>query len=208
MLIIHHVTVADNSGNITPKRGSQTHWLKLVTALVVLVALSFGLAYLLGYVAEKFNLPLYDFAWLAYLIVFGTSLVVNLTIIAPVPFAASLMVAAATEWNPVLIALFASIGAAIGELSGYYAGYLGKKMGISENVAWYRRVERWIQRYGVWAIVFLSFQPIIPFDIGGMIAGAAKMPLHRFLPALWLGRFPKYIIITYAGIGVIHFIPF
>ncbi len=201
------MTVTNNNSNIAPKRGGQIHWLTLAIALLVLVALSFGLAYLLGYVAEKLNLPLYDFAWLAYLIVFATSLASNLTIIAPVPFAASIMVAAATEWNPVLITLFASIGAAIGELTGYYAGYLGKKLAISENVAWYGRIERWIQRHGVWAIIFLSFQPIIPFDIGGMIAGAAKMPLHRFLPAVWLGRFPKYIIITYAGIGLIHFLP-
>lgn len=201
------MTVTNNNSDITPKRGGQIHWLKLAIALLVLVALSFGLAYLLGYVAEKLNLPLYDFAWLAYLIVFATSLASNLTIIAPVPFAASIMVAAATEWNPVLITLFASIGAAIGELTGYYAGYLGKKLAISENVAWYGRIERWIQRHGVWSIIFLSFQPIIPFDIGGMIAGAAKMPLHRFLPAVWLGRFPKYIIITYAGIGLIHFLP-
>jgi len=201
------VTVTNNNSDIAPKRGGQIHWLKLAIALLVLVALSFGLAYLLGYVAEKLNLPLYDFAWLAYLIVFATSLASNLTIIAPVPFAASIMVAAATEWNPVLITLFASIGAAIGELTGYYAGYLGKKIAISENVAWYGRIERWIQRHGVWSIIFLSFQPIIPFDIGGMIAGAAKMPLHRFLPAVWLGRFPKYIIITYAGLGLIHFLP-
>ena len=201
------MTVTNNNSDIAPKRGGQIHWLKLAIALLVLVALSFGLAYLLGYVAEKLNLPLYDFAWLAYLIVFATSLASNLTIIAPVPFAASIMVAAATEWNPVLITLFASIGAAIGELTGYYAGYLGKKIAISENVAWYGRIERWIHRHGVWSIIFLSFQPIIPFDIGGMIAGAAKMPLHRFLPAVWLGRFPKYIIITYAGIGLIHFLP-
>ena len=201
------MTVTNNNSDIAPKRGGQIHWLKLAIALLVLVALSFGLAYLLGYVAEKLNLPLYDFAWLAYLIVFATSLASNLTIIAPVPFAASIMVAAATEWNPVLITLFASIGADIGELTGYYAGYLGKKIAISENVAWYGRIERWIQRHGVWAIIFLSFQPIIPFDIGGMIAGAAKMPLHRFLPAVWLGRFPKYIIITYAGLGLIHFLP-
>lgn len=201
------MTVTNNNSNIAPKRGGQIHWLTLAIAFLVLVVLSFGLAYLLGYIAEKLNLPLYDFAWLAYLIVFGTSLASNLTIIAPVPFAASIMVAAATEWNPVLITLFASIGATIGELTGYYAGYLGKKLAISENVAWYGRIERWIQRHGVWAIIFLSFQPIIPFDIGGMIAGAAKMPLHRFLPAVWLGRFPKYLIITYAGIGLIHFLP-
>jgi len=201
------VTVTNNNSNIAPKRGGQIHWLTLAIAFLVLVVLSFGLAYLLGYIAEKLNLPLYDFAWLAYLIVFGTSLASNLTIIAPVPFAASIMIAAATEWNPVLITLFASIGAAIGELTGYYAGYLGKKLAISENIAWYGRIERWIQRHGVWAIIFLSFQPIIPFDIGGIIAGAAKMPLHRFLPAVWLGRFPKYIIITYAGIGLIHFLP-
>jgi len=197
----------DNAGDVPGKRGRQVQWLKLAIGLISLVALSFALAYLLGYAADKLNLPLYDYAWLAFLIVFVTSVVCNLSIIAPVPVAAAIMIAAATTWNPVLSALFASLGAAIGELSGYYAGYLGKRMAMPDGFAWYGRVEKWVHRHGVWAIAFLSFQPIIPFDIGGIVAGGAKMPLHKFLPALWVGRFPKYVILTYAGLGLIHFIP-
>ncbi|MDP2931606.1 MAG: VTT domain-containing protein, partial [Chloroflexota bacterium] len=172
------------------------------------IALSFALAYLVQNAAAKFNFPLYGFAWVAYLVVFVTALVSNLTIIAPVPFAVSVMVAAATKWNPLIIALLGAAGGTLGELSGYYAGYLGRKIAISESVVGYRWIEGWVQRYGVWAILLLAFQPVIPFDVGGLVAGAAKMPLHKFLPALFGGKFPKYILLTYAGIGLIHYIPF
>jgi len=186
----------------------QVHWLRLTIIFIGFIVVSFALAYFLQHLLLTFRLPLHHFAWLAYLVVFATSLVANLTIIAPVPFAATIMIAAATTWNPLLIALVASIGGTLGELSGYYAGYLGKKIAIPENVVWYGRIERWIQRYGAWAIFFIALQPIIPFDIGGLIAGAAKMPLHKFLPALWGGKFPKYIFLTYIGLGLFHFIPF
>jgi membrane protein YqaA with SNARE-associated domain len=118
------------------------------------------------------------------------------------------MIAAATEWNPVMIALAASIGGTLGELSGYYAGYLGKKIAIAEYMAGYDRFAGWMHRYGMWAIFLLAFQPIIPFDIGGMIAGAARMPLRKFLPALWVGKFLKYVILCYSGIGLIQFLSF
>ncbi len=194
--------------NTVTRPGSQVHWVRLVIAVFGLVILSFGLAYLLHRLVNRLNLPMYDLAYLAYAVVFATTLVSNLTIIAPVPFAVSIMIALATKWNPALIALAASIGGTIGELSGYYAGYLGRKLAISDNVFGHSQVERWIQRYGPWAIIFLAFQPIIPFDIGGMVAGAARMPIHKFLLALWAGKFPKYLILTYTGLGFIHFIPF
>lgn len=190
------------------KKRVQVHWVRLGAALAGLIVLSFALAYLLEYLVTRFHLPLHHFAWLAYLFVFVTSLLANLTIIAPVPFALSIMIAAATRWNPLLIALAASVGGSLGELSGYYAGYLGKKIAVPKTVSGYSRFERWIQRYGVWAIALLAFQPILPFDIGGLIAGAARMPLYKFLPALWAGKFPKYILLTYAGLGLIKFMPF
>lgn len=190
------------------KQGGQIHWWRLAIAVVGFIGLSFALAYLLQRLVARFNFSMYDLAYLAYTVVFAATLVANLTIIAPVPFAVAIMITAATKWNPALIALAASVGGTIGELSGYYAGYLGKKIAISENVVGYKRVERWVQRYGVWAILFLAFQPIIPFDIGGMVAGAARMPLHIFLPVLWAGKFPKYLLLTYVGAGFIHSIPF
>jgi uncharacterized membrane protein YdjX (TVP38/TMEM64 family) len=207
-LIIYPMTMTENAKNTDRKQGNQIHWLKLGIAILGLLVLTFGLAYLFQTFEEEFKSWLGEFGLLAYLIVFGSSLIGNLTIIAPVPFAASIMIAAAGIWNPVLIALFAGIGGSIGELSAYYAGYLGKKIAISENVPWYSRIEQWIQKYGVWTIPFLALQPIIPFDIAGLIAGAAKMPLRKFLPALFVGKFLKYIILVYAGTELTRFIPF
>ena len=202
------MTTTENTGNTTTKRGSHIFWVRLAVTFLVCIIISFGLSYLLQNSIAKLDFPLYEFAWLAYLTVFGISVLANLTIIVPVPIAVSTMIAVATKWDPVLIALFASIGGSIGELSGYYAGYLGKRIAMPEDVLGYRRYERWIQRYGVWAIFFLAIQPIIPFDIGGFVAGAARMPMRKFLPALWSGKFPKYVIFTYAGIGLINWIPF
>ena len=202
------MTSNNNTENTTAKQANRIYWFRLATTLFVVIILSFGLSFLLKNSIASFDFPLYNLAWMAYLIVFGLSVLANLTVIVPVPFAVSIMIAAATRWDPVLIALSASIGGSIGELSGYLAGYLGKKIAIPEEVIGYRRIEGWVQRYGIWAIFFLAIQPILPFDIGGFVAGAARMPIQKFLPALWLGKFPKYILFTFAGIGLINFIPF
>jgi membrane protein YqaA with SNARE-associated domain len=187
--------------------GNRVQWIKLAVAFVLLIALSFGLAELLIYLQKRLNINLYEFELLAYVSVFCTALLANMTIIAPVPFAIAIMVGAAQEFNPILVALCGAIGGSLGELSGYYAGWFGKKIAIPDKIVGYRKIEEWINRYGFWAISVLAVQPIIPFDVGGLIAGIAKMPLHKFLPALFAGKFPKYILLTYAGIGLIHFLP-
>ncbi len=179
---------------------------KLAVMILGLIGISVGLAYLFQSVVMR--LPLYDFAWLAYLTVFLSSLAANLTIIVPVPIGLSIMMAAATHWNPALVALSASLGASIGELSGYIAGYLGRKVATPKSTIWRSRFEGWIQRWGPWAIFVLAFQPILPFDVAGIVAGVAKMPLRKFWPALWAGRFPKYLIFAYAGAGIIQHLPF
>jgi leucyl-tRNA synthetase/membrane protein YqaA with SNARE-associated domain len=107
-----------------------------------------------------------------------------------------------------LVALACSLGASLCEMSGYYAGALGKKIAIPDELSGYKLMQRWIQKYGVWAIALLSFQPLLPIEVGGFIAGAARMPVRKFLPALWLGKYPKYIILMYGGLGLIRLLPF
>jgi len=85
----------------------------------VLIGLSFGLMSLLQEVVTLLHLPLDKFAWLAYLDVFISTLVCNLTILVPVPVVTPILIATATKWNPVMVALTASIGGTLGELSGY-----------------------------------------------------------------------------------------
>jgi len=189
-------------------KNGRVEWPKLLIAFAGLVILSFALAYFLQKLIVAEKLPIYDYAWLAYLIVFVTALVANLTILAPVPFAISVMISAATIWNPLLVALCGAVGGSLGELSGYYAGYYGKKIAIPDSLVGYKKVEGWIQRYGPWAIAFIAFQPIVPFDLGGVIAGIGRMPVTKFLPALFLGKLPKYILLVYVGLGLIDFLPF
>ena len=183
-----------------------THWIGLGITLAALIGLSYLLAALLGKYANL-DITQYDIAWLVYLAIFGISLVSNLTIVAPVPFALAIMVAASTKWNPAIIGLMGAAGGAIGELSGYYAGALGRKIAISENIPGYHRIHHWIQKYGMWAIFLFALQPVIPFDVGGLVAGATKMPLGKFLPANFAGKLIKYLVIVYGGAMLLKSFP-
>ena len=183
------------------------HYLKIAGILLAVIILSFVVAYYFNRLVKELNLPIYKYSWLAYGVVFVVTLVANLTVLAPVPIAVIVMTVVAKEWNHALAALFAAAGGTLGELSGYYAGYAGRKIAITSDFIGFDRVEKWIHHYGAWAIVFLAFQPLIPFDIGGLIAGAAKMPMRKFLPALFAGKLPKYLLLAYAAVGLIQFLP-
>jgi membrane protein YqaA with SNARE-associated domain len=182
-------------------------WLKLFLVFIVLIIFSLGLVILLQYLRKELHFQLFRFSWLTYLIVLVSTFIFNLSIMVPVPFATAAMIAAAQYWNPVVLALFAAIGGTLGELSGYYAGYFGRKWALPNNMTCFQSVQGWIDKYGGWAISFLAFQPIIPFDIGGFFAGCSKMHILKFLLFLFIGKFPKYILICYAALGVLKFIP-
>jgi membrane protein YqaA with SNARE-associated domain len=117
------------------------------------------------------------------------------------------MIAAASKWDPILVALVASIAGTLGELTGYYAGYLGKKVVIGESTPGYSRLVGWMNRYGVLAIFLISFQPVLPVDIAGLTAGASRIPLWKFLLPCWAGKFPKYILFCYFGFQLLNLLP-
>ena len=175
-----------------------------------MVIISLALAVLFNHLLAPLKDNLQRYAWLAYIIVFGTSLLSNLTVVVPVSIGASIMVTAAGLgiYHPVLIALVAALGGAIGELGGYYAGALGKKVAFNDYPEAYERVSGWIDRYGMWAIAFIAFQPVIPIDVAGMVAGATKMPVHRFLIPCFIGKFPKYIVLCYFFVQLQEHLPF
>ena len=188
------------------RKDNRVNWRRLVFILIIFIIFGLGLAYLGVRFLGRLNFPISHSAPLAYLIVFGVAVVVNLSFI-PLTFAISLMIIASTTWNPVLVALFGSLGASIGELSSYYTGWIGKRLAIPDDLKEYQRVKNWILQHGFWAIALLSFQPILPIEIGGFVAGAAKMPVKKFLPALWVGKFPKYLIFIYLGAHIINLLP-
>jgi len=189
------------------ERLKQNRWLKLALYVAILVGLSFGFILLFQYLIAYFNISVERFATTAYLVVFVISLVSNASIIVPVPIFVAIMITAAKYWDPVLVALAASVAGTLGEITGYYAGYFGKRIVHLENAPGYDRLVGWMKRYGPWGIFLISLQPILPFDVAGLLAGASKLPLWKFLLACWAGKFPKYLLGCYLGPAVWRFLP-
>lgn len=183
-------------------------WLRLAIVLTIPVLISLGLAVPFNWLLSPLKDDLRQYAWLAYLIILGASLLSNMTVIAPVYVFTTLMVTAAGIYNPALIALSAAVGGTLGEMSGYFAGYLGKKILFDKYPEAYEKVSSWVNRYGIWAISVLAFQPVIPFDMAGMVAGATKMPVLKFLIGCFLGKFPKYLIVCFFYSILKDYLPF
>jgi uncharacterized membrane protein YdjX (TVP38/TMEM64 family) len=183
---------------VTEKPKRNYRWWKLGLTFLAFLIVSIGVGYVLQSALAGFKIPVDIPLWLALLIVFGVLAVINVSVL-PLPFGISVMLVAASHWNPILVALVGSLGASVGEFSSYFFGYLGKRVSITEDTPGYKMIHSWITKYGMWAIALLSFQPVLPFEIGGFIAGLAKMPIKKFLPAIMIGKFPKYLLIIYLG---------
>jgi len=63
----------------------------------------------------------------------------------------------------------------------------------------YNRVQPWVKKYGGWAILVLSAIPNPFFDVAGIAAGIAKMPLRTFLVFTWIGQLIKMTLFAVAG---------
>ncbi|TET16124.1 MAG: DedA family protein [Dehalococcoidia bacterium] len=139
-----------------------------------------------------------------YLGAFLISLITSATIILPVP-GIVLIGALGTAYDPVLIGLAAGAGSALGEITGYMAGFSGQV--VFENSRFYPRLERWMTRRGFIAITVLSFVPNPFFDVAGATAGALRFPLWKFLLACFVGKAVRYSLVAWLGwfVGVSWF---
>lgn len=133
--------------------------------------------------------------------IFLVSILVNATIIIPVP-GVLLASAMGAIFNPFWVAVAAGSGAAIGELSGYLAGFSGQA--VVENAKLYERLTNWMKKYGNITILVLAFIPNPLFDVAGMIAGALKMNFFKFLFFCALGKIMKMMVFAYTGASIFN----
>jgi membrane protein YqaA with SNARE-associated domain len=128
--------------------------------------------------------------------VFLVSLLGNATVILPAPSILAVF-AGGGVFNPLVVGLTAGVGEALGELTGYMAGYGGQA--VIENRDLYGRLEGWMRRNGAVTILLLSTIPNPFFDLAGIAAGALRFPLWRFLLICWLGKTIKSLAIALLG---------
>ncbi|MGE5249836.1 MAG: VTT domain-containing protein, partial [Bacteroidota bacterium] len=114
-----------------------------------------------------------EFAAFGYPGIFLIALLANATVFLPAPGVA-IVFAMGHVFNPLAVGVAAGTGGAVGELSGYLAGFSGQA--VVERADVYARIQPWIRKYGGWAILLLAAVPNPFFDLAGIAAGISRMP--------------------------------
>jgi len=164
-----------------------------LSLLLLVIAIWVGIFYLYQHYPGKFA----ELRAYGYLGAFLLSLLFNATVILPVG-AISIVFAlgAVPSLSPVVVGLAGGIGAAIGETTGYVAGYSGRR--VIQRSQMYSRVEDWVKQRGAIVIFIFSIVPFA-FDVVGIVAGVLRFPFWRFFVLCWLGRTILYIGAALAG---------
>ena len=152
-------------------------------------------------VALVFRERIQDLERYGYAAVFLVGLISNATLILPVPGLAVSSILGSV-FNPWIVGLVGGLGQALGELTGYMAGYSGQTW-VDEHPR-YDRLVRWMQRYGVLTVFVLALLPNPVFDVAGIVAGVLRMGVWRFLLSCAAGKVIKNIgfaLAGYYGIG-------
>jgi membrane protein YqaA with SNARE-associated domain len=180
-----------------PKRGLSKRALNLIRVAVLLAVIALTVVLVIN--RDKIQaLQAYGYPG-----IFLFSILANATILIPVP-GVVFTSAMGAVFNPLWVSFAAGAGAALGELSGYMAGFSGRS--VVENSERYERVVRWMRKYGDVTILVLAFVPNPLFDLAGIVAGILKMPVWKFLIFCMVGKILKMMMFAFAGEWVINFL--
>jgi len=135
---------------------------------------------------------------------FLISLLGNATLILPAPSLAAVF-AFGASMPPIEVGLVAGAGMAIGELTGYLAGFGGSA--VIENRQRYEQIKAYMGKYGLLTVFVLSLIPNPLMDLAGIASGALKMPVGHFLLACFAGKVLKCIAFAYLGAGAVSILP-
>ena len=133
--------------------------------------------------------------------IFVLSFMAYATVLLPAPGVA-VVFTMGSIFNPLGVALAAGTGAALGELSGYLAGFSGQA--VVERVEVYERLTRWMKKNGSLTVFLLAVIPNPFFDLAGLAAGSLKMPVVRFFIFCWMGEVVKMGIFAFAGASALN----
>lgn len=193
------VPVEDGGSNSTPYRrfASWADFFRQYSRYLVSILLSIALTAVL--LLLPLLLPSFDYEALGgygYLGIFLSTLLPSATVIFPSPTLAAAWIGG-TFLNPMWVGLLAGLGATIGEITGYLMGYGGSAM--AERSRNYERIQRLVARYGLPVVFIFALIPNPLFDLTGIAAGTARMPVWRFLAVCFLGKAIRFILIAYLG---------
>ncbi len=174
----------------------QVLWLR-ITALVFVIGVS---VYVFSIRERAAELAMYGYPG-----IFLLSILANSTVLLPAP-GVLFVFAMGAVFNPIGVALAAGCGAALGELSGYLAGFSGQA--VIERAELYHRVHTWMKEHPFWSygmVLVLAFIPNPLFDLAGMAAGALRMHIGKFLFFCAIGKILKMMVFAFAGASSLNY---
>ena len=169
----------------------------LATAAILVTASAFVFFF--------FDINLAQLNTYGYVGLFAVSLISAASIVMPMPGAAAIAGAGALLDPvlgipvPIVVGLVAGHAEALGELTGYAAGYGGSA--LFRDRPFYPRVRGWMERRGVITMFLLSSFPNPLVDVAGVAAGAVQMQLWRFFTGVLAGKVFKNIYLASGGLA-------
>ena len=117
----------------------------------------------------------------------------------PMPGGPDVVVISLSIYKPALMPLYvfaAMAGSTIGSLLLYFVGLRGGEAVLRKFSPEKRaKVQRALDQYDIWAMLVAAVMPPpFPFKVFVLSAGAFKMKLWRFVPAMILGRGFRFIL--------------
>lgn len=118
------------------------------------------------------------------------------TIFLPAPAILSIPVFGSI-YNPLIVAIFSSLGSSLGESIAFFFGYSSKEIvNFKKHKLLYFVFSNTFQKYGGFIIFLLSLVPNPFIDGIGIIAGISGYPAKKFILFVFLGRFIRDIVIA------------
>lgn len=132
--------------------------------------------------------------------VFLAAMLSHLTIVARDMFI-PLFLPLASIYHPVVLGAAAGTGAAIGEVTTYFLGW-GIAESIDHSTESEDRIARWINKYGLWAILLVALTPLPDTPIV-ILAGSRKLPFSKLAIVEILGKSTLYSVAALMG-GLVY----
>ncbi|MFH1234862.1 MAG: VTT domain-containing protein [Candidatus Diapherotrites archaeon] len=142
---------------------------------------------------------------------FIASIIANATIIFPLPLDFLVFPIGKMDFyglgilSPLAVGIAVGLGAAIGELTGYFLGRVGAK-GVEKlkrgEMKKVLSLKEKIHKYGMIFIFLFALFPSA-FDLVGIAAGLIKFDAKKFFIACALGKTMRYVFIAYSGRAII-----
>ncbi len=184
------------SGTAEARRAGRLEYGLLAAVAILITVLAFVFFFLDPDLAQ---LNTYGYVGL-----FAISLISAASIVLPMPGVAAIAGAGALLDPilgipvPILVGLVAGPAEALGELTGYAAGYGGSALFRDRPV--YPRVKSWMERRGILTMFLLSTVPNPLVDVAGVAAGAVQMRLSHFFLGVLAGKVLKNIYLASGGL--------